>query len=413
MRRRDLSLIYGAAFLRSFGIGLLGVVLGVYLYRAGLTSTQIGLVIGAGLAGAAVAMVATGARGEALGRRRLLVLVSGVAALGGVGLACTSRFALLLPLAFVTMLNGMGTDRTVAFAVEQAIIPDLVSGRDRTWALSRYNLVLDLGHAGGALSAGLPLLFAHAFHLELLAAYRILFAEYAGLNLASGILYVVVAPGVEQVGHVALVPSIQRVSADTRRITRKLAALFAMDAFGGGFLTDAIISYWFFRRFGVAEGALGLLFFVVHLLNASSYLGAAWLAERIGLIRTMVFTHLPSSIFLIAVPFAPTFATAVALFLAREALVEMDVPTRQSYLAAVVQPHERVYASAVTNLTRNVSWAVASALTGVVMQFLSFSGPLFAGGGLKIVYDLLLYRSFRRVTPAEEQATSARGRASG
>lgn len=175
-----------------------------------------------------------------------------------------------------------------------------------------------------------------------------------------------------------------------------------MDSFGGGFLTDALIAYWFFRRFGVAEQQLGLLFSVVHLLNATSYPVAAWLARRIGLVNTMVFTHLPSSILLIAVPFAPSFKLAVALFLAREALVEMDVPTRQSYVLSLVRPAERTFASGVTNLTRNLSWATASIVAGVVMQYLGFSAPLFVGGGLKIGYDLLLFRAFRQVKAPEE-----------
>jgi len=181
-----------------------------------------------------------------------------------------------------------------------------------------------------------------------------------------------------------------------------LARLFAIDSFGGGFLTDALIAYWFFRRFGVSEAQLGVLFFVIHLLNAASHLGAAWLARRIGLLKTMVFTHLPSSLFLIAVPFAPSFAFAAALLLAREALVKMDMPTHQSYVMAVVKPHERTFAAGLTNLSRNVFWAVASGISGVLMQTLTFSAPLIAGGGLKIGYDLLLYRKFRHIKPPEE-----------
>lgn len=187
-----------------------------------------------------------------------------------------------------------------------------------------------------------------------------------------------------------------------------LAALFSLDAFGGGFLTDALVSYWFFRRFGIAEHDLGLVFFTVHVLNALSHLGAAWLAHRIGLINTMVFTHLPSSLFLMAVPFAPSFKWAAALFFFREALVEMDVPTRQSYVAALVTAEERTFASGITNLTRNVFWAVGSAVGGLLMQLLAFSAPLLVGGGAKILYDVLLYRSFRKIRPPEEDVESPR-----
>jgi predicted MFS family arabinose efflux permease len=179
--------------------------------------------------------------------------------------------------------------------------------------------------------------------------------------------------------------------------------LFAIDAFGGGFLTDALISYWFFRRFGIAESQLALLFFTVHVLNALSHLGAAWLARRIGLIKTMVFTHLPSSMFLIAAAFMPSPRWAIVLFLLRESLVEMDVPTRQSYVAAVVQPGERTFAAGVTNLVRNGAWAAASAVAGVFMQQVAFAAPLLLGGGLKIIYDGLLWRAFRHLAPPEER----------
>jgi len=162
------------------------------------------------------------------------------------------------------------------------------------------------------------------------------------------------------------------------------------------------VAYWFFRRFGIPEQQLGVLFFAVHLLNAGSHLGAAWLARRIGLLNTMVFTHLPSSLFLIAVPFAPSSKLAIVLFLLREALVEMDVPTRQSYVAAVVRPEDRTFASGITNLARNVFWAVSSSLAGVFMQGVSFSAPLVVGGGMKITYDILLYRAFRDLKPPEE-----------
>jgi predicted MFS family arabinose efflux permease len=184
---------------------------------------------------------------------------------------------------------------------------------------------------------------------------------------------------------------------------KRLAGLFAIDSLGGGLLTDALVSFWFFRRFGLTEDKLAVLFFAVHVLNALSHLGAAAIARRIGLIKTMVFTHLPSSIFLIAASLVPSPRWAVVLFLLRESLVEMDVPTRQSYVAAVVCPEERTFASGVTNLGRNLSWAVSSSVAGLLMQRIAFSAPLFIGGGLKIIYDFLLWRAFRHVAPPEEQ----------
>jgi MFS family permease len=407
---RDLTLIYAAALLRSLGIGLLGVLLGIYLFRGGASSLEIGLVIAAGLAGAAVATVVVSFRGDRLGRRRTLIILSLLSAAGGLSLALVSRFASLLPLAFVGMLNGMGTDRTAAFAMEQAIIPGLAPDERRTWTLSWYNLILDTGHALGALAAGIPFLLQHWWTLDSAAAYKFVFFGYAGLNLLTGVFHLLLSRGVELARPVARESAARAVTPETKRIITRLAALFSLDSFGGGFLTDALVSYWFFRRFGVPEQSLGVLFFAVHILNAVSHLGAAWLARRIGLLNTMVFTHLPSSLLLIAVPFAPSFKLAVLLFLLREGLVEMDVPTRQSYIAAVVRPEERTFASGITNLTRNVFWAIASSLAGVFMQNVAFSAPLVVGGGMKIGYDILLYQFFRGIKPPEERAAPAEDR---
>jgi len=397
-----MALICAAACLRSFGIGLLGVVLGVFLYREGLSSTSIGLVIAAGLAGAAAATALVTFRADRIGRRASLVALSLLSAVGAIPLIAHSRLALLLPLAFVGMLNGMGTDRSASFALEQAVIPGLVSDRGRTWTFAWYSLVLDAGGAFGALAAGAPLLAQRWWGIDLATAYRWLFTGYAGLSVISGAFYLFLTSQVE-VSSPAVDRKPQPVSAATKLTVRKLASLFALDSLGGGLLTDALVSYWFFRRFGIAENHLAILFFLVHVLNALSHLGAAWLARRIGLIKTMVFTHLPSSLFLIAASFVPSARWAVALFLLREALVEMDVPTRQSYVAAVVAPHERTYASGVTNLTRNLCWAASSSVAGAFMK-VAFSAPLFVGGGLKVIYDLLLWRAFRHVRPPEEKA---------
>jgi MFS family permease len=400
---RNLLLIYIAAWLRSFGIGFLGVVLGVYLSREGFSATAIGLVIAAGLAGAATGTVFITFNADRLGRRRTLVALSLLSALGAVALIFHPGLPALLVLAFVGMINGMGSDRSPSFALEQAMIPGLVADERRTWALAWYSVVLDASGAMGALAAGIPLLAQRMGGVQLGDAYRWLFIGYAAISVLSAGLYLLLSAEVE-------VPRISlpgkpgaKISPETRSTLARLSALFAIDAFGGGFLTDALVSYWFFRRFGIAENNLALLFFTVHVLNALSHLGAAWLARRIGLIKTMVFTHLPSSVFLIAAAFMPSPRWAVALFLLRESLVEMDVPTRQSYVAAVVRPEERTFAAGVTNLVRNGAWAGASAVAGVFMQQVAFAAPLLLGGGLKIIYDGLLWRAFRHLAPPEER----------
>jgi len=400
---RNLGLIYAAASLRSFGIGLLGVVLGVFLYREGFSSTAIGLVVAAGLAGSAAATVVTTLIADRLGRRKTLLVLSLLTAAGALPLIFNMGAAALLSIAFIGMINGMGTDRSPAFALEQAVIPGLVPDQRRTWTLAWYSVVLDSSGALGALAAGLPILAQRIWGIDLAASYRVLFTGYATLNVVSGVFYLLLSPAVEVVRSSSLGMAATSVSPQTKSTVMKLSSLFAIDSFGGGFLTDALVSYWFFRRFGISENQLAVLFALVHVLNALSHLGAAALARRIGLVNTMVFTHLPSSIFLIAAAFAPSARWAVVLFLLRESLVEMDVPTRQSYVAAVVQPSERTFASGVTNLTRNLSWAAASSVAGLFMQKVAFSAPLLLGGSLKILYDLLLYRSFRHVAPPEEK----------
>jgi MFS family permease len=399
---RNLSIIYIAAWMRSFGIGLLGVVLGVFLYREGYSSTAIGLVIAAGLAGAATGTVFITFKADRLGRRRTLFVLSLLTAVGSLPLIFHLGLPAMVLIAFLGMLNGMGSDRSPAFALEQATIPGLVSDEKRTWALAWYSVVLDASGAMGALAAGIPIAAQRWWSTDLARSYRYLFIGYAAISVLTALLYLLLSEEVE-IRKEGTLGTRVAVSPETKSTIKRISALFAIDAFGGGFLTDALVSYWFFRRFGIAESQLALLFFTVHVLNALSHLGAAWLARRIGLIKTMVFTHLPSSMFLIAAAFMPSPRWAIVLFLLRESLVEMDVPTRQSYVAAVVQPGERTFAAGVTNLVRNGAWAAASAVAGVFMQQVAFAAPLLLGGGLKIIYDGLLWRAFRHLAPPEER----------
>jgi predicted MFS family arabinose efflux permease len=395
----DIALLGLTGFVRSLATGLVGVVLGVYLFRLGHGSAQIGMVTAAGLAGTAAATALITLRGDKLGRRRALISLALLWFVGGLGLALVSSFAGLAFWVFIGMVNAMGTDRSAAYALEQSVLPSLVKDSHRTWAFSWYHLVLDVGGALGALSAALPIALHRWRGVSILTAYKAILCGYAGLGLLSALAYLFLSQRIESHDQDR---TSMLLSATGKSRVFGLAGLFAIDSLGGGFLTDALVAYWCFRRFGVSEVQLGVLFFVIHLLNAASHLGAAWLAKRLGLLKTMVFTHLPSSVFLISVPLAPSFPFAAALLLARESLVEMDVPTRQSYVAAVVQPHERIFAAGLTNLSRNIFWAMASGLSGVLMQSLTFSAPLIVGGALKVGYDVLLYRKFRHIKPPEE-----------
>ena len=401
IQRIDVTLLYVTAFLRSFDTGFIAVVLGVYLFRLGYSSVDIGAVTAVGLAAMTVATAFITWRADRIGRKRTLIALALLSAAGGLGLAFASSLAGILLFALLGMVNAMGTDRSASYVLEQSVLPNLIPDSERTWAFSWYHFVLDVGGALGALAAAAPLALNRSLGISISAAYQTVFLGYSACALASAIAYTMVSDRIETFTPREKGPSLSPTS---KKRVYGLAGLFAIDSFGGGFLTDAVVAYWFFRRFGVSESQLGVLFFIVHVLNALSHLGAAWLAKKIGLVKTMVFTHLPSSILLIAVPFAPNFSIAAVLLLARESLVEMDVPTRQSYVAAIVQPHERIFASGITNLGRTAFWAVASAAGGALMQAVTFSAPLIAGGAIKIAYDVLLYWKFQHIKPPEEIA---------
>ena len=404
---RDRQLIYAAAFLRSVAVGAVGVFAAIDLAARGFSVTTIGIVIGAGMTGGALTTLVIGARADVkIGRRRLLMLLGGLGAFGYAAMAWTMPLALLIVCAFAGTVNAMGRDRGGLSALEQALLPDTVPAERRTWALAWYNLVLDVGHALGALAGGAPVLIASVWAIDSAAAHRVMFVVCAAALGAGVLLYARLSASIEltadRVGEAATAAKAPPITTDTRRRVRALALLFGLDSLGGGFLGSALVAYWFFERYGLTELQIATLFFAARGLNALSHLGAAWLAGRIGLVNTMVFTHLPSSLFLMAAPAAPTPGLAAGLFLAREGLVEMDVPTRQSYVLAIVRPEERTYASGITNLTRNLGWAAGPFIAGVVMQHVALAAPLFIGGSLKIVYDVLLYRSFKAIRPPEE-----------
>ncbi|MGE0705718.1 MAG: MFS transporter [Vicinamibacterales bacterium] len=404
---RDVLLIYAAGFLRSATVSLVGVTLAIHLADVGFTATQIGLLIGVGLAGSSLATVMVSLRGALWGRRRILISLALMSAVGYLALAAFTSAAALVPLAFVGMLNGMGRDRGAASALDQAILPETVPDERRTWALAWYNVVLDVGHATGALAAAVPTLIMRATAADTQAAHQVTFAACAVAMCLCIVPYAWLTRRIEVRADSMRPLAFTPVDPRTKRVIRRLALLFGLDSIGGGFLNSSLIAYWFFRQYGTSEADLAVLFFAARTLNAVSHVGAAWLASRIGLLNTMVWTHLPSSLFLIAAPTSPNAAIAAALFLAREALVEMDVPTRQSYVMAVVKPSERTFASGVTNVTRNVAWAVGPSFAGVVMQYVALAGPLVIGGALKIAYDLLLYRAFRHVRPPEEKLVAS------
>lgn len=397
---RDRRLLFATAGLRATAAGLSGVLLGVHLAGLGWDAGRIGVAVSLGLAGAAAGTLGAMVVADRCGRRATLAAVGGLIAAGGIVYALASQASWLLAAAFLGMLNGMGRDRGAGLTLEQAMLPQTTTDARRTTAFAWYNVAVDTGHALGALLGGVPALLRGAGWATPEAA-RTAWLLYAALGLGSGLLALRLSSLVEDRETRSRTP----LSPATRRIVARFAALSGLDSLGGGFLTTALVGYWFLRRFGVDEGVLAWLFFASRLANGLSHLGAAWLARRIGLVNTMVWTHLPSSLLLMTVPFAPNLPVAIVLFLVRESLVEMDVPTRQSYIVAVVRPEERLRAAGFANLTRAVSWAAAPAVAGFLMRSVALGSPLLVGPGLKIAYDMLLWRAFRGVKPPEEAPT--------
>jgi MFS family permease len=399
---RDRAIIYSAAFLRALATGMIAVLIGIHLAKLRFDPASIGTVVAAGLAGATAAALLVTVAGDRIGRRRALIGLGILGALGGLAVALAAKPYIVGLAAFFGMLNGMGRDRGASMILDQVVLPATTTDDRRTYAFAYYNIVQDIGHALGSLLAGLPLLVRRFVPMAEGDSLRLAVGFYALLLLATAVLYAALSPRVEPVAPKEKV----RISPETRRIVTRISALFALDGLGGGFLTTAMLSLFFYSRFHVDEGVVGALFFGARTMNALSHMGAAWLARRIGLVNTMVFTHIPSSLLLLTVPFAPSFLVAAILFLIREGLVEMDVPTRQSYVMAVVRPEERTFASGVTHIVRLGSWAAAPAFAGLFMRTASLAAPLVIGAAMKITYDVLLFSAFRSIRPPEEVAGS-------
>jgi MFS family permease len=370
----------------------------VYLKELEYSPAQIGLIISAGLTGSACATLVASVFGERLGRRRFLVGVSSLALLGAAVFSWSAAPAWIVVGAFVGMLNGMGRDRGGASVVEEAILPSTTTDANRTRSFAWYNVLLSAGNALGAVLAGLPVLFRSALAASETASIRLSLGLYGLLVFLPSLFYAGLSDTIRG-GHRGVARS---TSPETRRILTRISLLFLLDSLGGGFLAGAILAFFFFERFDAGPEIVGLLFFLARMANAVSNFGAAWLAKRFGLVNTMVFTHIPASLFLLAVPLAPTFSVAAVLFLLRELLVEMDVPTRSSYVMAVVRPEERTLASGVTQLVRMCGWAAGPLVAGALMQAGSLAAPLIAGALIKITYDILLYVAFRHLRPPEE-----------
>jgi MFS family permease len=399
----DGGLLFAAYAVRMFAYGFLSVVLGPYLASLGLSPTTIGWTFTASLAGGALMTVALAGVADRVGRRRVQVAGAVLMLLGGVLFVLTDRLVLLVIAATVGAISPSGKDVGPFLAVEQAMLPATTAATQRTRVFATYNLVGALAGALGALAAGLPALLG----LAPLAGYRALVWGYAVAALLLIVLYGRLSPRVEATPDPGAGRQRWLGVSRSRGLVLRLAALFALDSFAGGFVVQGLVAYWFYLRWSLDTTALAGIFFGTNVLAALSFLLAAPLARRIGLLNTMVFTHLPSNVLLLLVPLMPSAALAVAVLLARHLLSQLDVPTRQSYTMAVVDPAERAAAAGLLAVARNGAAAVAPAFAGAALVVPALGLPFLVAGGLKIAYDLALWALFRAVPPPEERNPGA------
>jgi MFS family permease len=391
--------LYLARALRDFGDGFVAVLLPVYLLALGFGPAEIGVIATAALLGSALMTIAIGALGSRYDHRSLLLAAAGLMAVTGIAFASLSDFAFILTAALAGTVNPSAGTVSVFVPLEHAVLSRSVADVSRTRAFARYSLIGALAAAAGSLATTTPDFMAHA-GLGQLAALKAMFVLYAVLGLAGGLVYARL-PAAE-----LNVPGVRAgVLGPSRRHVFRLAALFSLDAFAGGFVVHSLLALWLFERFGLSLGAAGLFFFWSGLLSAFSFPLAAWIARRIGLVNTMVFTHIPASVLLILAAVAPSLESALACLLARAALSQMDVPPRSSYVMAVVTPPERAAAASITAVPRSLAAALSPALAGALFSLGLLSWPLVICGVLKIVYDLLLLWAFRHVRPPEEEET--------
>src|SRR5664279_130642 len=392
----DILCLYGARALRGFGDGFAIIILPVYLAAIGFSPQAIGIVASASLLGTAALTLITGFIAPRYELRQLFLAGAGLIVFTGLIFPAAETLTLVLLVAFIGSINPSGGDLGMLVPLEHALLTRETADRDRTSVFARYSLIGSLTAAVGSLAAALPELLA-ANGWSRLVAIRLMFYLYAALGLLAALMYRRLP---RDHSHAASAP--KSALGPSRNIVYRLAALFSLDAFAGGFVVQSLLALWLFQRFNLSLEAASLYFFCSSLLGAISFPVAAWLAGRIGLVNTMVFTHIPSSLCLIAAAFSSSLTVVLSLLLVRSALSQMDVPTRSSYVMAVVTPAERTAAASVTAVPRSLASSISPALAGFMLAG-AFSGlPLVVCGCLKIGYDLALLGMFRHTKPPEE-----------
>jgi len=406
----DGRLLFGTRIARLFAYGSLSVVLVLYLAQLGLSEPLIGLLLTLTLIGDTAISLLLTSTADRFGRRRMLIIGAGLMVFAGVVFVITKEFTLLLFAATIGVISPSGYEVGPFLPIEQAALAQIVADKKRTQVFSWYNLVGSFATALGALAGGVLAQALQKKGMTPSASYRMIVLGYAAMGLVLALLFWQLSRGIE--------PSLDRLPKKeglknwsglhrSRVLVLKLSVLFSLDAFAGGFIVQSFVVYWFHRRFGVEPAMLGSIFFGANILAGLSALSAARIAAAIGLVNTMVFTHIPSNILLMLVPLMPNLTLAIIVLLLRFSISQMDVPTRQSYTMAIVTPDERSAAAGVTGVARTTGAALSPILTGMLLGNQTLlSVPFFLAGGLKIIYDLLLYQSFRTLRPPEETKTT-------
>lgn len=398
----DTAILFSARTTRLFAYGFVSVVLVLYLAETGLSSIGIGALLTSALVGDIFVSLWITLIADRIGRKKMLILGSLLMILGGAVFVLTQNPVLLTLAAIIGIISPSGNEIGPFLSIEQAALSQLVSDRKRTVLFGWYNLAGSFATAVGALSGGWMASMLQEFGLSAFEAYRYIMAGYAFCGAILLILFSRLSKDSEvyrSVGTAVKAPARFNFGiSHSKKIVLKLSGLFAVDAFAGGFVVQSMVALWFHVKFGVDAGLLGTMFFGANMLAGVSALAATKIADRIGLVNTMVFTHIPSNILLCLVPLMPNLWLAITVILLRASISQMDVPVRQSYTMAVVEPDERTAASGITHVARSVGAAASPVLAGVLMANpLLFSAPFFVAGGLKILYDLYLYKMFKDV----------------
>ena len=413
---RDGRLLLAAKMVRMFAYGFLSVILAIYLKLIGFDDFLIGLILTTTLLNSVIFTLVASFYADKIGRRKFLLLYAALMSVSGFIFTISENYFALIIAAFIGTINITGAESGAFLTIEQAILPHtLKNARKRNTIFAIYNMAGTLAMAAGVLLSGLPSVLQQYLQyfdivLNQIGSIKLLFALYSVLGIVLFGIYLLLSQKIEvrdnlekQNDESTQLTKISSLTPKSRSIVMRLSGLFAIDSFAGGFMIQSIVSFWFFTRFGADLTTLSYIFSVSGVLTAFSFMAAAKIADRIGLINTMVFTHIPANILIIAVAFAPTLPIAVALYLLRMALSQMDVPTRQSYIVAVVREDERTISAGITNISRNVTQAISPSLIGVLINSLSLAAPFVIGGALKVVYDVALYLNFRNVKPPEEK----------